>query len=1667
MVLFASFVIPLVALGAALGAAAIPILIHLLSRRRVQIVEWAAMRFLLSAQKRRQRRVDRWLLLAVRIVALLALVAGMAAATPWAESLWQMVRPGVPEYAAGRPRTHHILVVDSSLSMAAKNEDGKTRFESAIAKAEQTVNAAQAGDGFSLLHLSGSAEVVIPGPTNDPQKVLAELKALTVSHGTADLIGGLNQIAETLGRSPQAYPRKQISVFTDLQRSAWAGLLPRSDGTYPEIWRNVTRRADFVLVDTAEKEVPNVAVVELTTSDPVALVDSYTAVTIIVQNFGRTDLRQVRVELTLARPTPAGAELIFLPVEQRLIDVVPAGQRVAVTFALEGTARFREPGLHLVQAKLLDRDDALPIDDLRTLAVEVRESLPVLVVNGKSASESGRRSEDFLPEALAPSGKRVSGNPIRPKSIGLAEFSDPVLGDLTNIDCVILNDVPLLTPMLSAKLATHLKRGGGIIVGFGPTTAANVDGANRTLWVEGEGLLPGKIGELVEQSGTEALGFRLVADDTAYRRPPLSAFRDDNVRAGLTTVPFRRYLKLDAPPDGRAARVLSFASAEDVKPKPLSPAEKSAAAPLDPAVVEWSRGRGKILVFTSSFNADWNDWPILPTYLPFVHELVRHAAISGERRTLRVHDSIEEFFPVTMVGSNAVVQGPDGLTATVPIAAVDEAGLARFPETPYAGLYRVTAPGKRERIAAVNPADATPGGGSESDLRRVEAEGFSAIPAVRIAVDPTIPVVGGDDEPIALTPKPHGPTVARWILAIALLLLLAEPILAWFFGPARSASAVPTLEPAPKRTLRHLLLALGGIALLSAALAVLGVRGHDLAGGRFLSFLPESLRDSMETMLGVPAGSPGESTRIQLDSTSVFSRNARFDLRILIGLAIVGLLSTAWLYRREAAAAGGLRRIALPLALRLATLGLLLFWVLPQVLLAFNREGKPDVVVLLDTSASMAALDDFQTPEIRAKAEELRALAGISTVDRLRLAQLLLTRNNGEFLTKLLTEKQVKVHVYTMADQTKLVKELIEAGELPEGITAIDGQRATGDSSRLGDAILAVLKAFRGGSLEAVIASTDGVVTDGEDLSRAGREAARAGVPLYLIGIGEARDLPDTALSDLRAEEVVLKNDTLQFELRLGMKGLAPNGPAPTVPVILSERIGDKLIERARENVPLDASGRPVVVQLNTVPTEAGERTYVIEVSKQPGEMELGNNRLERVVMVTENKRIKVLLLESYPRYEFRFLKVLLERESDTIRGNKSIELSSYLLEASAGYAEQDKSALRDLPTKTELMTYDVVLFGDIDPAQLPKANAFFADLADFVKVRGGGVLFIAGTQANPQKLFATALAEVLPVAPLDGARADKSADGSALVEGWKLKPTPYGRSHPLLRFTSDDAENAKFWASLKPMFWSAGGYVRKPAAEVLAVHPDLPAPGGAAGENQPIVLQQFYGSGRVLFFAFDETWRWRFRTAEEQYNRFWVQAIRTLARERIIRPELKTDKQTAYRKDEPIRLTAQFPDDAPPLAADASVKVTLERSGPNRETLNLQLTKVEGTRGTYQTLLARTPIGDYRFELTAPTTGVGTNKPRAEARVLPPPGERDRLSMDRAALTKAALESRGKFYTLADAENLLDDLPEFSRVPLNRPVSPLPLWNQFALFALLTAMLTTEWLLRRSAKLL
>src|SRR5262249_59225764 len=135
-----------------------------------------------------------------------------------------------------------------------------------------------------------------------------------------------------------------------------------------------------------------------------------------------------------------------------------------------------------------------------------------------------------------------------------------------------------------------------------------------------------------------------------------------------------------------------------------------------------------------------------------------------------------------------------------------------------------------------------------------------------------------------------------------------------------------------------------------------------------------------------------------------------------------------------------------------------------------------------------------------------------------------------------------------------------------------------------------------------------------------------------------------------------------------------------------------------------------------------------------------------------------------------------------------------------------------------------------------------------------------------------------------------------------------------------------------------------------------------------------------------------------------------------------RRDRQTPYRRGDPIKVTMSFPDDAPPPPQDTDVKVVVERRQPGKgvetEVRTIELGRVERSRAAYEQTLTTTPEGEYKFWLSSPSAP--NPKPRAEGKVLAPPGEMERVRMAASEMKRAAEETHGEFYTLATADSLV-----------------------------------------------
>ncbi len=313
-----------------LAAASVPIILHLLNRRKFREVQWAAMRFLLAAIRKNQRRIriENWLLLAIRTLIIVLVVSAMA--KPFLESFGVVI--------AGQ-RVHRILVVDASLSMG-YTSGGTSRFDQAKAVASQLVKQSRRGDAISVILMSQPPRVVIGDPSPNLKEVEKEIGDLTITHGNVDLAATFEKVDQVLEVS--SISQKEVIFLTDLQAASWRPPGQISEGFKRTLARIEARQPRSVLVDLGKSGGENRAVTELKLDAPVVTVGGSVLVRGVVRNFGAQSGRGRPQSVDGRRPARPGDDR-RPPARRRSSDRVPPAVHLARRPSGRALGRRRSP----------------------------------------------------------------------------------------------------------------------------------------------------------------------------------------------------------------------------------------------------------------------------------------------------------------------------------------------------------------------------------------------------------------------------------------------------------------------------------------------------------------------------------------------------------------------------------------------------------------------------------------------------------------------------------------------------------------------------------------------------------------------------------------------------------------------------------------------------------------------------------------------------------------------------------------------------------------------------------------------------------------------------------------------------------------------------------------------------------------------------------------------------------------------------------------------------------------------------------------------------------------------------------------------------------------------------------------------------------------------------
>jgi uncharacterized membrane protein len=761
----------------------------------------------------------------------------------------------------------------------------------------------------------------------------------------------------------------------------------------------------------------------------------------------------------------------------------------------------------------------------------------------------------------------------------------------------------------------------------------------------------------------------------------------------------------------------------------------------------------------------------------------------------------------------------------------------------------------------------------------------------------------------------------------------------------------------------------------------------------------------------------------------------RGDLRpVLLGV-LCALVAAAvwWLYRTSPVRLSANQKYTLT-ALRVLFMATLLLLVARPVL-ALTIEGqiRRALLVLIDTSSSMQIKDVRVDPQDQRRAEIAQGGAN-HQVARIDLVKAALSNPEIDLLPRL--QRGFDVQPFTFGRGILSVSGTNATTDgIASNITAVGNWvhtlTATNAATALGDAMRELVKRKRGQAIAGVVVITDGANNSGIPPREAAETLKAEGIPAYVYGVG-VHSPRDLVLQNVFAPEVSFADDDVDVSVRLRSQGLKGQDAKVNL------KLGSDPV--ASRSVTLGDGEE--IVPLTFRPREAG--TYDLEAMVEPRADEAlteNNSRKQRLRVI--DSRIKVLLVDQAPRWEFRYLQAMLLRD-------RRIELKCLLAEADPAMARgADSPYLPHFPkTKEELFKYDVVILGDVDPRGLSMNQLDM--LAKLVADFGGGLVMVAGRRASPHAYRQTILERLLPVElealslpPLETAGARST----------RLEMTAAGRSSPLLRLLDKEDENAQFWKELPPVFWIARTARAKPAAEVLLTDAD------AARETRhgkiPVVALQSYGLGQVMYIGTDNTWRWRKNIGDRYYTTFWGQIIQRLALQRLLggskRTQLATDRSN-YTVGDRIPIYARlYTVGFEPVEA-ATVNGSYAKNPEAGVTVVLRA--VPEQPGLFRGEFVAPAAGHYQFRVEQdPATTLDFS-------VAEPQFELGESAMNEPLLRDIANQTGGLFFREEDLHKMPESIRQRTQ-PVQSSLE-LELWSSPLCFMILLGLVSAEWVLRK-----
>ena len=484
-------------------------------------------------------------------------------------------------------------------------------------------------------------------------------------------------------------------------------------------------------------------------------------------------------------------------------------------------------------------------------------------------------------------------------------------------------------------------------------------------------------------------------------------------------------------------------------------------------------------------------------------------------------------------------------------------------------------------------------------------------------------------------------------------------------------------------------------------------------------------------------------------------------------------------------------------------------------------------------------------------------------------------------------------------------------------------------------------------NLKAVFLLSDGDWNFGEPPQQAAMKLGAEKIPVFTLTVGRDRAQPDVIVESVNPPNYGLLGQQIAIPFRI----VSYLDEEYTTAVTLSSSRGPRVSISKTVTIPARGQEHDSIVWR---PTEIADYTLSVSVPTwiKGSEKELiEDNNQQTFQLAIRTEKLNVLVVESYPRWEYRYLRNALTRDP-------GVDVSVLLLHPELGPGAGLNYIQKFPETREQLAKFDVVFLGDVGIGDKELTAEQANQIRGLVDQQGSGLVFMPGIRGRQLTFADHPLGELIPV----------TYDTSEKEGYWaqrevNFKLTSTGKGHFLTMLASDEFLNDNIWKNLPGFYWCAAVERARPGSQVLATHSSKRNDTGYI----PVLATRPWGGGEVLFMGTDAAWRWR-RGVEDRYHyRFWGQVVRWMAHKRKMA------------QGEGVRLTYSPPN--PKEGDEVFLQATLlDLSGsslnsslrasvkdPNGQTRDITFKSLEGDWGVFQEKMNVGQPGTYSIEVYNP----------------------------------------------------------------------------------------------------